>query len=113
MPTPGAVVNVQTRQKIGITEWKLSNGVRVILKPTTSKEDEILFRAISPGGTSIATDQDFVAAETAEQVVAEGGLGQLSRLDLGKVLAGVATAVRADITDDEEGLQGGSTRKEI
>ena len=39
---------------LGITEWKLSNGVRVVLKPTTFKQDEILFRAFSPGGTSLA-----------------------------------------------------------
>ena len=66
----------------GITEWTLSNGVRVVLKPTTFKQDEILFRAFSPGGTSLADDQDFVAAETADQVVAQGGLGTLERIDL-------------------------------
>ena len=46
---------------IGVTEWQLSNGLRVILKPTPFKEDEILFRAVSPGGTSLASDQDLVA----------------------------------------------------
>ena len=58
--------------------------MRVILKPTTYKEDEILFRAVSPGGTSMAGDQDFVAARTADAVVAafrfgkeEGTLGSL------------------------------------
>ena len=40
----------------GITEWTLSNGVRVVLQPTTFKQDEILFRAFSPGGTSLAAD---------------------------------------------------------
>ncbi len=63
---------------VGITEWTLSNGVRVVLDPTTFKQDEILFRAFSPGGTSLAGDADFVAAETADQVVAQGGLGTLS-----------------------------------
>ena len=38
----------------GITEWTLSNGVRVVLAPTTFKQDEILVRAFSPGGTSLA-----------------------------------------------------------
>ena len=59
-----------TRADLGITEWQLSNGLRVILKPTPYKEDEILFRAISPGGISIASDQDLVAAQTADAVVA-------------------------------------------
>ena len=113
LPRPGAVVSGSTRQEIGVTEWRLSNGVRVILKPTTYKEDEIIFRAISPGGTSQASDQDLIPAETAEDVVAEGGLGQFSPLDLRRVLAGVATGVRADIGEADEGLSGGSTRKDI
>ena len=77
-----------------MTEWRLSNGARVVLKPTTIKEDEILFRAVSPGGTSLASDEDFVAASTADEVVAQGGLGNLTRLDLAKALAGANTAVR-------------------
>ena len=78
LPSPGTVARATTREAIGVTEWQLSNGARVILKPTQYKEDEILFRAISPGGTSRASDQDLVPAETAEQVVAEGGLAQFS-----------------------------------
>ena len=113
LPTPGTVVRTSTRDAIGVTEWQLSNGIRVILKPTSYKEDEILFHAVSPGGTSLASDQDLVAAKTAEQVVAEGGLGPFSSLDLGKVLAGAAAAVRADIDEVEEGLRGGAARKDV
>ena len=91
----------------------MSNGVRVVLKPTTFKEDEILFRAVSPGGTSLASDQDYIAANTAENVIAEGGLGALARLDLNRVLAGANTFVAADIGDTEEGLRGGSSRKDL
>ena len=62
LPTPGAVANDRRRTtRSGITEWQLSNGVRVVLKPTTFKQDEILFRAVSPGGTSLASDEDFIA----------------------------------------------------
>jgi zinc protease len=98
---------------LGITEWRLSNGARVVLKPTTFKEDEILFRAISPGGTSLASDRDFLAADTADAVVAQGGLGQLRNLDLNKYLAGRSVSVRADIGETEEGLGGGASRKDL
>ena len=74
LPKPGAVTKTVAKTP-GITEWTLSNGVRVVLAPTTFKQDEILVRAFSPGGTSLAADKDFVAAETADQVVAQGGLG--------------------------------------
>jgi zinc protease len=113
LPTPGTVVRATTRDAIGVTEWQLSNGLRVILKPTPYKEDEILFHAVSPGGTSLASDQDLVAAKTAEQVVADGGLGPFSSLDLNKVLAGASTGVRADIDEVEEGVRGGATRKDV
>jgi zinc protease len=92
LPKPGAVA-ATTSKPSGITEWTLSNGVRVVLEPTTFKQDEILFRAFSPGGTSLAPDGDFVAAETADQIVAQGGLGKLTAIDLGKKLAGKAAFV--------------------
>ena len=56
-----------TNEALGITEWQLSNGVRVVLKPTTFKQDEILFRAVSPGGTSLASDEDFVSGRDRER----------------------------------------------
>ena len=58
-----------TMPRLASPSGRLSNGVRVVLKPTTFKEDEILFRAVSPGGTSLAPDRDFIAAETADAVV--------------------------------------------
>ena len=113
LPSPGTIATTSTNEPLGITEWRLSNGVRVILKPTTFKEDEILFRAISPGGTSLAPDSDFIAASTADEVIAQGGLGKLRSLDLGRVLAGRTVSVRADIGETEEGLGGGLSRKDL
>jgi zinc protease len=112
-PSPGAVAATSTRDALGITEWTLSNGARVVLKPTTFKQDEILFRAVSAGGTSLASDEDFIAAETAGTVIAAGGLGSLSSIDLNKILAGTTVAVRAEIGDTEEGLSGGASRKDL
>ena len=51
-PTPGSIARVTEKAAFGITEWDLSNGVKVVLKPTTFKADEVVFRATSPGGTS-------------------------------------------------------------
>jgi zinc protease len=112
MPKPGVISRTATKPA-GVTEWTLSNGVRVILDPTTFKQDEVLFRAFSPGGTSLASDQDFVAAETADRVVAEGGLGSLSALDLGKKLAGKVAFVRPDIDEMFEGLSGRALRRDL
>jgi len=113
LPTAGAVASTATTEAVGITEWTLANGVRVVLKPTTFRQDEILFRAVSPGGTSLASDEDFISAETADAVIAQGGLGGFSRIDLDKVLAGTTASVRADIGSTEEGLAGGAARKDL
>ncbi len=113
LPSPGRIATTSNNAPLGITEWRLSNGVRVVLKPTAFKEDEILFRAVSPGGTSLAPDRDFIAADTADAVIAQGGLGQLRSLDLGKALAGKTVSVRAEIGETEEGLGGGSSRRDL
>ena len=113
LPAPGKIVKTTTKESIGITEWQLSNGVRVVLKPTTFKQDEVLVRAVSPGGTSMASDQDFIAAETADNVVSDGGLGRFSRTNLDKVLAGKTAAVRPEISEMFEGLRGGASGRDV
>lgn len=112
-PSPGAIIKTTTKDAVGITEWQLSNGVRVILKPTTFKEDEILVRAFSPGGTSLASDQDYIPATTTVQVVTAGGVGKFSVTDLRKLMAGKVAAVTPFITEVQEGLNGSSSRKDL
>ena len=112
-PAPGSIVSTSTRAEFGITEWKLSNGVRVVMKPTTFKEDEILFRAYSLGGSSLASDRDYIAASTAAQVIAYGGLGQFGIIDLQKQLAGKVAGVVPFIGSTDEGLSGSGSRKDL
>jgi len=113
-PLPKAGTIAKTSEKApGVTEWTLSNGVRVVLDPTPYKQDEILFRAFSPGGTSLAPDQDYVAAETADQIVSEGGLGSLSAIDVNKKLAGKTAVVRPDIEEMYEGLNGRTLKRDL
>ena len=113
LPSAGTIATTSTNEALGITEWRLSNGVRVVLKPTMFKQDEILFRAVSPGGTSLASDRDFIPAATATAVIAQGGLGGLSLVDLEKALAGTTAFVRTDIGETDEGLAGGATRADL
>jgi zinc protease len=113
LPQPGTVVKTTTRASFGLTEWELSNGVKVVLKPTEFKQDEVVFRATSPGGTSLASDADYVAAMTAGQVIGAGGLGVFDVIQLRNALSGKAGAVSAFIGDSEEGLAGGASPKDL
>jgi zinc protease len=112
-PEPGRVVNTTARGGAGLQEWVLSNGVKVVLMPTTFKQDEVIFRATSPGGTSLASDKDYVAAVTAAQVVSAGGLGPFNIIQLRNSLAGKAVSVSPFIGDTEEGLGGGASPKDL
>jgi zinc protease len=113
LPTPGSIAKTATIDAAGITEWVLSNGVKVVLKPTTFKADEILFRASSPGGTSLASDKDYIPASTATQVITAGGLGKFSATDLRKLMTGKVAAATPFIGELEEGLSGSSSRKDL
>ena len=113
MPEPGAVASTVTKDAFGITEWTLSNGVKVVLKPTDFKEDQIVFRAVSPGGHSLATDADYFSASNADAVVSAGGLGKFSAVDLPKVLAGKQAGVGVSISEYDEGLSGGSPKQDL
>ena len=113
LPSPGSIAATTTNEALGLTEWRLSNGVRVVLEPTAFKQDEILFRAASPGGTSLACDEELVAAQTAGEVVAAGGIGHLGSTDLNKLLAGTNVGVGANIGETEERLAGGASGKDL
>jgi zinc protease len=113
LPTGGTVVKTSAIEAAGITEWTLSNGVRVVLKPTTFRADEILFRATSPGGTSVVSDADFIPASTASGLVAAGGVGKFSAIELRKVLTGKVASANPFIGELEEGLNGSSSRRDL
>ena len=116
MPSPparGTIVKVTSRPETGITEWTLSNGATVVLKPTRLKEDQILFRAAAPGGTSLASDAEFIAARAADYVIPAGGVGQFNAGTLDKILVGKAIAVAPFIGEIDEGMSGGSTPQDL
>lgn len=112
-PAAGTISKTTAKEAAGITEWELSNGVKVILKPTNFKADEILFRATSPGGTSLAGDKDYIPANTATQVITAGGVGKFNAIDLRKFMTGKVASASPYIGELEEGLSGSSSRKDL
>lgn len=112
LPAPGRVTSTVTREW-GVTEWQLSNGVRVVVKPTDFKQDEILVRAFSPGGSSLAPDTDFLSQESAAQIIGLGGLGKYSNLELGKVMTGKVASASTAIAELEESVSGRASIKDL
>ena len=113
LPAPGKITKADTNEKTGLTTWQLANGVKVVLKPTNFREDEILFRATSPGGTSLVNDADYIPAITASQVITAGGVAKFSAIDLQKMMAGKVASASPFIGELAEGLSGSSSRKDL
>jgi zinc protease len=113
LPTAGKVMSGRQMKDVGITEWILSNGARVLVKPTDFKADEIRFAAYSPGGTSLVSDADFMSAVMSAQVVFASGVGNVSRGDLAKRLSGKSVNLVPNISPTTEGLNGLASPKDL
>ena len=111
-PTAGKVVKTEDGA-FGSRILTLSNGVRVILKPTDFKADEIQMKAFSPGGTSLFKDEDVLQYSLINQVVSLGGLGNFNSVDLDKVLSGKMASVVPDVWGLGEGLKGACSPKDL
>jgi zinc protease len=112
-PRAGTITKAVERPEAGITEWTLSNGATVVLKPTKLKEDQILFRAFAPGGTSLANDADFPSARASDSIIAASGAGQFNAFALDKLLNGKAAVVQPFIDEIQQGMGGGSTPQDL
>ena len=112
-PVPGKIISEKNIPEIGVTELKLSNGVKVILKPTDFKNDEILISAVSPGGQFLYPDSDNFSANYAASIINESGIANFSLTDLQKLLAGKNVSVTPYINSYTEGLKGNCVPKDI
>ncbi|MBT1706080.1 M16 family metallopeptidase [Chryseosolibacter indicus] len=113
IPAGGKVVSEKQIESLGVTELKLSNGVTVVLKPTDFKTDEIVFTAWSPGGTSLSSEQEYLSASIAADVVSASGVGAYDKSQLNKLLSGKVVSVSPYIDQHFEGVFGSSTPKDI
>jgi zinc protease len=112
-PTPGRVVATKTIAEIGVTEWTLANGVKVVVKPTTFANDTVRMSAFSPGGYSLVKEADLPSAEEADTIVSQGGLGPVDPVQLRKSLAGKIASVTPRISELEEGVFGNASPTDL
>ncbi len=113
MPVPGRVVDQKTLEAAEATEWVLSNGMKVVLKPTNFKDDEVLISAFSFGGHSLVSDEDYFSANNAAAIVNQSGIRDFSNTDLQKLLTGKTVNVSPYINDYTEGFNGSASPKDL
>ncbi len=107
------VIAKKENKEIGFTELTLANGVKVVLKPTDFKNDEILVSAYSPGGHSLYPDQDFLSANYSSTIINKSGVGNFDKTQLKKKLKGKVVQMNPYISDLKEGFTGKSTPKDF
>lgn len=113
IPAPGTITSEKYYEDIDTYEIALSNGVRVVLKSTEFKNDEILFKAFSPGGFSVFSDDDLTTGKFAARIMDNGGIGQFSLVDLQKLLAGKTVSTTPYIKSLYEGIHGSVSNSDL
>jgi zinc protease len=112
-PAPGTVKSRRDIPEIGVTVITLSNGVDVWLKPTDYRADQVVFSSFAKGGVSMATPEQYLNASLSSSIVGIGGVGGLSPVDLGKLLAGKIAGASAYISTYTHGVTGSATPKDL
>jgi len=112
-PVPQPVKEEKTFPELGLTTWKLANGVHVILKQTDFKNDEVLMTAFRPGGTSNASDADYRSADEAADIVDESGLGEFDQTTLKKALSGKIVSVSPNFSETHDLVSGSCSPKDL
>lgn len=113
-PKAGKIKSITYNAEIEATEMLLKNGVKVIIKPTQFKSDEITMRAFSEGGLSkVANVNDLYSASLATTIVQFNGIGNLSSVELDKTLTGKIASVSPYIGQYSEGMSGSSSVKDL
>jgi zinc protease len=101
-------------KKIGVTEWTLSNGVKVVVKPTDFEKNAVMIRGRAPGGEAVASDAEFASVRFANQLAGVGGFGDLDAPALRDLLVGKDAQVSTSIGESEQQIDArGAARDRI
>ena len=109
----GKIVKTEADAKLGTTTFTLSNGAKVTYKKTDFKEDEIVFSAISLGGSSLISNEDIEKTQWAFPALSESGFNKYSKNDIAKFLSGKQVSVMPYVGGISTGFNGNSTKKDF
>ena len=112
-PRKGSVKSKAYNEGFGFTEWTLSNGIKVVIRPTEFKADEILMQAFSKGGMTQVKTEYLPSAELATTIIGMSGLGTFTAPQLEKALSGKTVSVSPEISENMERINGSSSVKDL
>ena len=113
LPAKGKIVKETENKVLGYQELTLSNGAKVILKKTDFKDDEVMMQAEAKGGMSLFGKEDIMNLQLIEPAQMYSGLGNFSKSELDKALAGKQASVGLSVKEDRQYISGRSVPKDI
>ena len=116
LPEPvqgGKILQRRSFADIGVVQIDFANGVRLNLKPTDFKADEVVANVSFGFGKSSQPPGKAGLADLAVDVINESALGALDRSELDRALAGKTTEVVFGIGEDRFFLKGATINAEM
>ena len=113
MPKAGKIQKEVAGKKFDYKELTLSNGVKVILKQTDLKKDQVILSGEGFGGSSLYGEADFANIKMFDDVVEASGLGNFSHTELEKALAGKIASASLSLSSDRANISGSSTPADV
>ena len=103
----------EVNDSLGYTEWTLKNGVKVVVRPSTLKADEVSISATSKGGLSMVSDEEYYQGGLLGTVMSQSGISKFSNTELNKQLAGKSAYASLGVGAYEHSVNAGGSPKDI
>ena len=110
----GSVVKATAEnESLGYTEWTLKNGIKVVVRPSTLKADEVMISAVSKGGKSMLNDADYFHGDYLPMVMSQSGISKFSATELSKQLSGKSAYASTSVGEYEHAINAGGSPKDM
>ena len=100
-------------ESLGYTEWTLKNGIKVIVRPSTLKADEVTISAVSKGGLSLLSNEEYYQGAFLGMIMGNSGIGKFSSTELSKQLSGKSAWASVGTSSYEHAVNAGGSPKDI
>ncbi len=113
LPKPGKIKSTTPNTAFGTTEFTLSNGVKVVVKPTDFAQDQILMIASRKGGKLTYPMSQAINLKFIDNAFYASKLGNFKRSTLVKYMAGKQASLGFSVNMGTTSLSGHSTVKDL
>lgn len=111
-PAAGKIVSQKDNGLYG-KEYVFENGLKIVLKKTDFKDDEVMVQGLAMGGHSVFQDQDYFSVQFSPQIIGKMGIGEFSSTDLDKFMSGKVARLTSFVDEASQGFRGQSSKKDV